>query len=354
MSQQDGREVEAASSGMTPGQHRNLNTLYLILFMLAVVASIALTGRQGTSNTPGEQSAAAQPTRLGNSVTAADDELLEERFIEEYPWYVGARGAMLLAGIVLLILYVVRRLKGERPVRREEPNRVTWTFGALLKGFAIVFFVFTVLSIAASRLVHVISLPRPGFALIVDAAAKILAVIWILFMLRSEYGTKLSDMGIKLKLPFRDIGYGLLAYFALMPVLIAVALLWKWFGESIGYKYEDHLAISSILESNSTFLIVIVVLSAVVVAPVVEEFFFRGFIYPVFRKRTGILVATLVSSVGFALIHGFFSFLPIMVLAVVLAFLYERRQNIVAPVALHFINNAMAIGQALLMRSVNT
>jgi membrane protease YdiL (CAAX protease family) len=96
-----------------------------------------------------------------------------------------------------------------------------------------------------------------------------------------------------------------------------------------------------------------VTISAVVVAPLAEEIFFRSFTYSALRKRFGILPGIVVTSAYFALIHDFFSYLPIFVLGVALAYLYERRQSIVAPVALHFFHNARVIGTVLILRYVN-
>ena len=38
-------------------------------------------------------------------------------------------------------------------------------------------------------------------------------------------------------------------------------------------------------------------------APLLEEFFFRGFLYPVLARRVGVVIAVLLTAVGFSLIH---------------------------------------------------
>jgi membrane protease YdiL (CAAX protease family) len=45
-------------------------------------------------------------------------------------------------------------------------------------------------------------------------------------------------------------------------------------------------------------------LFGVTLAPLLEEFFFRGFLYPVLVRRLGVVIAVLLTSVSFGLIHA--------------------------------------------------
>ncbi len=81
-----------------------------------------------------------------------------------------------------------------------------------------------------------------------------------------------------------------------------------------------------------------------VVVPIGEEIFFRGFIYGGLRKRWGIIVATLGSAAFFSaahmqVVHG----LPIFILGLVLALVYERSRSLVPTVVAHALNNIIAI-----------
>ncbi|MFR9524331.1 MAG: type II CAAX endopeptidase family protein [Rikenellaceae bacterium] len=84
-------------------------------------------------------------------------------------------------------------------------------------------------------------------------------------------------------------------------------------------------------------------LTVVVGAPLFEEFICRGLILESVRAKRGVVVAWLVSSLFFALLHVD----PAMVvnaffMGLVLGFIYIRSQSIVAPIILHAINNAIA------------
>lgn len=81
-------------------------------------------------------------------------------------------------------------------------------------------------------------------------------------------------------------------------------------------------------------------LMAVTVAPVAEEVLFRGLMYPALKRRLGIGGAMLISSVLFALIHvNLMTFVPLLLLAGVLVWLYEYTGNLAAPVMAHAVFN---------------
>lgn len=80
---------------------------------------------------------------------------------------------------------------------------------------------------------------------------------------------------------------------------------------------------------------------AIVLAPLAEEGLFRGIFYPAI-KRLGVPNAALwVTSLVFALIHfNVLSFIPLVVLAIVLVKLYERTGNLLACIVCHATFNA--------------
>jgi len=82
----------------------------------------------------------------------------------------------------------------------------------------------------------------------------------------------------------------------------------------------------------------------VVIVPVGEEVFFRGFVYGGLRDRWGAIPAALASAVFFSIVHlQLVHALPILVLGVLLAFLYERTRSLVPVIVTHALNNVIAI-----------
>jgi len=86
----------------------------------------------------------------------------------------------------------------------------------------------------------------------------------------------------------------------------------------------------------------IVILVGVIV-PLGEEVFFRGFVYGTLR-RWGVLPGVVLSAIYFGAVHQqIVHLLPIIVLGIVLALLYERTGSLVPSIAVHGINNVVAI-----------
>jgi membrane protease YdiL (CAAX protease family) len=85
-------------------------------------------------------------------------------------------------------------------------------------------------------------------------------------------------------------------------------------------------------------------LAASVVAPICEETFFRGYVFTGLRGRYGRLVAYPVSALLFSGIHfNLPALIPILVMALGLAFLYDRSGSVVPGIIAHGLNNSVAL-----------
>ncbi len=104
--------------------------------------------------------------------------------------------------------------------------------------------------------------------------------------------------------------------------------------------------------------IVLAVLLAVVVAPVAEELFYRGCLFRALRDRYGFAAGALGSAIVFGLVH----FVPapwqdtLLLMSVMvftglgLAYIYERRGNLVASIAAHATFNVVGLVFILVLR----
>jgi membrane protease YdiL (CAAX protease family) len=96
---------------------------------------------------------------------------------------------------------------------------------------------------------------------------------------------------------------------------------------------------------------VLVVLAIVVAAPIAEEVFFRGVVFNAWLREGGRRLAFIGSAVLFAVIHvSLVSLLPIFVLGLMLAWIYDRTGTLVAPIAMHATVNGISVALALLVR----
>ena len=130
---------------------------------------------------------------------------------------------------------------------------------------------------------------------------------------------------------------------------VAVALVGAVVGpeEARRMAEAEHMSnpVTEVLRSGVTTaeLVWILVLLCVVV-PVAEEIFFRGVVYRGLRARWGALVAVLASSVFFGAVHlELVHFLPILVLGMILAYSLERTGSLVPAMAIHALNNVVAV-----------
>lgn len=81
-----------------------------------------------------------------------------------------------------------------------------------------------------------------------------------------------------------------------------------------------------------------------VIVPIGEEVFFRGFVFGGLRVRWGVLAGGLSSAVFFAAVHvQLVHALPILVLALLFSFLYERTKSLLPAIVAHGMNNLVAV-----------
>lgn len=164
-----------------------------------------------------------------------------------------------------------------------------------------------------------------------------LGVVWFFAIYWRRSG--LRDLGFRYYSIAKTIWYTFLSLILIFLVsFVYVIILQKVFGiEAPGSKI-DELVRSGNVSGN-----ILIVVTAFV-APLCEEVYFRGFLYPAFRKSFGVVIGIFLSSVVFAAAHlDLFSFFPIMVIGWILAFMYEKTKSIFPVIFLHSIYNLTLI-----------
>jgi uncharacterized protein len=82
------------------------------------------------------------------------------------------------------------------------------------------------------------------------------------------------------------------------------------------------------------------------VAPIAEEVFFRGFLFPVLRARTGVAWGVVITGALFSLVHALGSPVEALIVLVVLGaglcLLYLRTGSLLPCIGLHALNNAIS------------
>lgn len=156
-----------------------------------------------------------------------------------------------------------------------------------------------------------------------------------------------------------DAIYGFFMYLKFVVIIFAgivlaffIATIWDMmFGSGILEKVNVFFLASEIerigLEKRVDGTISVVVL--LIFAPFFEELFFRGCLYRALRARFSRVSAIVSSSFIFSLLHGyFFLFIFVFLVGMMLAYIYEKRKSLVAPLAFHMVNNLVVIVLILL------
>jgi membrane protease YdiL (CAAX protease family) len=139
------------------------------------------------------------------------------------------------------------------------------------------------------------------------------------------------------------VGFGIVAWIVSTLVLVAVTLLL----ERIGIEPDAQLAEQAIAVIDP----IVIVLAIVILAPIAEEIFFRGVVYNAWLREHGRRVALVGSSVLFAAIHlSLVSLLPIFLLGIGLALVYERTRSLLAAMIMHATVNGISVALALAER----
>lgn len=139
----------------------------------------------------------------------------------------------------------------------------------------------------------------------------------------------------------------LLALGALIVVLpVALGLNWIYATVMEWFKVKPvaQQAVQMLQEQRSALglgQIMLLGAATILVAPTVEEMLFRGLLYPVIKQEGFPRLAWWGSSLFFALTHAnVMTFIPLTVLALVLIWLYEQTDNLLAPIVTHSLFNA--------------
>jgi len=96
-------------------------------------------------------------------------------------------------------------------------------------------------------------------------------------------------------------------------------------------------------ELNLPFAIALIFTGGII-APIVEEVYFRGFLFSAFKSKFNWKYAALISSIIFSFSHILpTSLLPIFVLGLAFAVIYQKTNSIYPSVIIHSANNLLAL-----------
>jgi membrane protease YdiL (CAAX protease family) len=171
---------------------------------------------------------------------------------------------------------------------------------------------------------------------------EIPALAWIALFLRQHNVSWTEAFGFRMTTPATAVAYGVLAGSLFVPAAWGLQMLSGKLMDLVHLNAQDQQMVQQLQDPSlsvpeKAFLGVV----AVVFAPVVEELLFRGILYPALKKLGRPPLAVWGSSALFALAHfNIATFVPLLVFAVALIYLYETFENLLAPIVAHGLFNA--------------
>ncbi len=236
---------------------------------------------------------------------------------------------------------------GVRPRRAEER---TWDLPEVLGVASLVIVALPLLVGLAGGLA--LDFPSLAGAVVVQSAVFVGGCVYVV---RARYGLPLRALGYDTARWSAQLLTGLFVAVLVIPAVhyvVQPASLYL-LGLLVGHDRarwlaEREEATNPILQAlpplSDPARVVGFALLVAVLVPVAEETFFRGFVYPPLRRHYGVRGAAWLSAAFFAAVHlQVVNFLPILLLGVVLAVVYERTGSLLPAVVIHGANNLAAL-----------
>ena len=258
---------------------------------------------------------------------------------------------VLITSAILWIRQVQRPRDLILPDKGVSPWAIGWVnFGIFL--CAMVIAVFVVQQIGVSLILD----PEADGAVLTPWIAVVavlllqLPMITVYYLARRFYPGHYAGRMSRVSLSFLDSFKKAVPLFVmLLPVIWIATLVWSniLFGlQSVGVveNVEQQELITLFEDGGDWLAIGLLVLMAVVLAPVVEEVIFRGCVYRFLKSQTTMLPAQVISGTVFAFMHAnLLSFVPLVIVGVLLARVYEKTGSLAVAIWFHSFFNAFSL-----------
>lgn len=235
------------------------------------------------------------------------------------------------------------------PERDDEPGWGVWAApAAVLLGLGLGLLGSAVVGIVAAAAGSSLSHPSPAVNLSADLAFDLAFVTAALYLAARAGALRAASFGfrrVRVRLAVGAMAAAAVGYYL---VTALYAALFRLHGKD---KLPSELGVN-----KSTAALVAAAVFVCVVAPICEELFFRGFIFGALRRwrvwvggrEIGTWLAAIITGIFFGLVHAGSAsgkyLIPLGFLGFVLCLVRWRTRSLYPCMALHAINNALALG----------
>jgi membrane protease YdiL (CAAX protease family) len=169
---------------------------------------------------------------------------------------------------------------------------------------------------------------------------------WVFFFLRRERLSWNAAFGIRRSTFFRAAGLGLIVGIVVVPLAWVLQYFCVRILERLSLGTEPQQLVKTMQEAQTlggpsvVMEQIVFGFSVILFAPIAEELLFRGVIYTTFKQLGYPRLALWSTSILFAAFHNNLpSILPLIFLALTLVAVYERTDNLLAPIVTHSVFN---------------
>jgi membrane protease YdiL (CAAX protease family) len=248
----------------------------------------------------------------------------------------------LVVGSGLLLAYAVAMGAGFEIFPRAKLRPVTWTVWHVAKAGAATILGGGALVIAAGYLLGM----EADDARLRVAAAYVAHVFFMVLAMWFVVGTRGGPkaMGLTLEGWPGGLVHGVVGYVAAFPILCLSVVIATTIAALLRLRPQLPEFLPPMSGAESPWLAGAVVFLITILGPLTEEVFFRGFLYPAMRRRLSAAPAIVINGILFGLIHmSVARLVPLAVLGMIMAWLFEKTRSLVAPATLHALHNALQL-----------
>ena len=196
---------------------------------------------------------------------------------------------------------------------------------------------------------HTFDLPE-GLGAILLATLSFQGATWFLAwaFLRQHNRGWLGAFGFRGPGLVRALALAVLTTAVVLPIMLklqqlSVFALTRW-----GYPPADQAAVDLVVNAKLFGEKIYLAVFTIIIAPFAEEFIFRGVLFPYVKRLGWPGLAWVGVSALFALIHlSAAVFLPLFLFGLALTWLYNKTDNLLAPITAHALFNAVNFGLLL-------
>ncbi len=255
-------------------------------------------------------------------------------------------------GILLNVSWIGKYLRHEPLFPKTFiPGPCPWGVKDIVTGFIFLFFAeaFILFVEILAGLFFGNVLPDKELLIMLNSLIRDLMVaLFVLWLIGSCFKVRFREIGLSWKNLSQNIVIGLVGYLAIVPVLFLTLFLVGVITQFFSYEPPPQPVVQIYMQTSSKDALTFFTLFVAVLGPIFEEIFFRGFTYSALRTRFGVTSGIVLSSLIFAVLHMHLAaFVPIFVLSVYLAFLYEKTGSLVPSMTVHVLHNLIMVGLTL-------